>query len=75
MATLPTGGTVMTTDENMQENEANIPFPEGIQGMRCESDGKLYVLNEILNFYQRKLSLLTQEQAFLLAHHVFDYDA
>ena len=75
MATLPTGGTVMTTDENMQENEANIPFPEGIQGMRCESDGKLYVLNEILNFYQRKLSLLTQEQAFLLAHHVFEYDA
>ena len=60
----------MANDSEMPGNNTNIPFPEGIQGMRCEADGKIYVINEILNFYQRKLSDLSIEQAFLLSHHV-----
>ena len=47
------------------------PFPEGVHAMKCESDGKLYVINEILNFYQRKLSNLTAEAVKLCAHHLF----
>ena len=64
----------MPNDSEMPGNNTNIPFPEGIQGMRCEADGKIYVINEILNFYQRKLSDLSVNQAFLLSHHVFDYE-
>ena len=51
------------------------PFPDGIHAMKCESDGKLYVINEILNFYQRKLSNLDAQATKLCAHHLFELEA
>ena len=47
------------------------PIPEGIDILKSESSGKLYVVNELLNYYQRKLCILNRLQAFNLAHHVF----
>lgn len=56
----------------MAGNVIENPFPEGINGLKCATNGKLYVINEILNFYQRKLSILTIDQALLLSHHLFE---
>ena len=58
----------------MANNEINESFPEGILGMKCEGNGSLYVINEVLNYYQRKLSDLTIQQAMLLPHHMFDLE-
>ena len=46
-------------------------IPEGIDILKSESSGKLYVINELLNFYQRKLCILGKLQARNLAHHKF----
>ena len=47
------------------------PPPEGIDILRSDTSGKLYVVNELLNFYQRKLCILDRMQAVKLAHHKF----
>ena len=47
------------------------PPPEGIDVLRSDTSGKLYVVNELLNFYQRKLCILDRTQAVQLAHHKF----
>ena len=46
------------------------PLPEGIDILKGD-DGKIYVINEILNFYQCKLKVLKKPEALALAH-VFD---
>ena len=46
------------------------PLPEGINFLKGD-DGKIYVINEILNFYQCKLKVLKKTEALALAH-VFD---
>ena len=38
----------------MQENGNNNQPPEGIDILINEADGKIYVINEVLNYYQRK---------------------
>ena len=58
----------------MQENGNNNQPPEGIDILKSEADGKIYVINEVLNYYQRKLRVLTKEQVLSLAHHVFDIE-
>ena len=47
------------------------PPPDGIDILKSNTSGKLYVVNELLNFYQRKLCLMTKTQAVNLAHHKF----
>ena len=47
------------------------PPPDGIDILKSNASGKLYVVNELLNFYQRKLCLMTKTQAVNLAHHKF----
>ena len=46
------------------------PLPEGIDFLKGD-DGRIYVINEILNFYQCKLKVLKKPEALALAH-VFD---
>ena len=71
----------MTLPENtpiaaMHGNEDNIPLPEGLQGLviKSETDGKLYVINEVINYYQRKISGLTIDQVNILPHHMFEIE-
>ena len=58
----------------MQENGNNNQPPEGIDILINEADGKIYVINEVLNYYQRKLRVLTKQQVISLAHHVFNVE-
>ena len=68
-----TMGTLDTTNEIMESEQPQISsLPEGIICM--ESDGKMYVINEVLNFYQRKISNLHKDAAKALAHHLFELD-
>ena len=46
--------------------------PLGITILKDENDGKTYVINEILNYYQCKLKVFTKDQAVSLSHHLFD---
>ena len=48
------------------------PPPEGITFLKCDTTGDIYVVNEVLNFYQRKLRVLGKTVAVNLAHHIFD---
>ena len=63
---------VAVNEPAMTEITGDIPLPEGIQVMK--SDGKIYVIDEILNFYQRKLSNSTVEEVKALGHHVFQLE-
>ena len=47
-------------------------LPEGINILKSEVNGKIYVINEILNYYQVKLKVLMKIPTLALAHHVFD---
>ena len=47
------------------------PLPEGIDILKSENSGKLFVVNELLTYYQRKLCLMSNLQALNLAHHAF----
>ena len=60
--------------EALATNQVNVPFPDGISGMYCQAEDKVYVINEVLNYYQRKLSNLSMEHVLLLPHHMFDLD-
>ena len=51
---------------------AQESLPEGINLLKSDANGKIYVINEVLNFYQCKLKVLDRNQALSLAHHVFD---
>ena len=48
------------------------PPPEGISFLKCDTTGDIYVVNEVLNFYQRKLRIMEKTVAVNLAHHIFD---
>ena len=63
---------VAVNEPAMTEITGDIPLPEGIQVMK--SDGKIYVIDEILNFYQRKLCNSTVEEVKALGHHVFQLE-
>ena len=39
-----------------------------------KSEGKIYLICEVLNFYQRKISNLTKEAVRALAHHLFELE-
>ena len=56
----------------MAEGATHDSLPEGINIMKSEVDGKIYVINEILNYYQVKLKVLMKNPTLALAHHVFD---
>ena len=49
----------------------NAP-PEGIELLRSDKDGRIYVINEVLSYYQRKLNVLGIDDAKRLAHHIFE---
>ena len=46
-----------TMAEALATNQVNVPFPDGISGMYCQAEDKVYVINEVLNYYQRKFHL------------------
>ena len=48
------------------------PVPEGLEILKSDLSGELYVINEVLNFYQRKLSVLDKAAAYNLAHNQFE---
>ena len=50
------------------------PPPEGISILKGGLEGEMFVVNEVLNFYQRKIKLLGHNQAVNLSHHVFKHD-
>ena len=56
----------------MSGNTELGPPPDGINFLKCDSTGKIYVVNEVLNFYQRKLRILDKTVAVNLAHHIFN---
>ena len=53
-----------------RKSVANVP-PVSFDILKNDSDGKIFVINEVLNYYQRKLNVLGPSDAKLLAHHVF----
>ena len=48
------------------------PVPEGVEILKSDRSGELFVINEVLNFYQRKLSVLDKAAAYNLAHNQFE---
>ena len=56
----------------MSEITTHDPLPEGINILKSDVDGKIYVINEVLNYYQIKLKVLMKNPTLALAHHVFD---
>ena len=54
-------------------NSNNTPRqrPEGVDILRSDSNGELYIVNTVLNYYQRKLRVLGVEDAKISAHHIF----
>ena len=50
------------------------PSPEGIKLLRNENDEKVYVVNTVLNYYQRKLDHLHRQATLLLPHHLWKQD-
>ena len=58
----------------MQGNADLGSPPDGINILKCDNIGDTYVVNEVLNFYQRKLRILDKAVAVNLAHHIFEFD-
>ena len=56
----------------MAENMALNPSLEGVSILTSDADSKTYVINEVLNYYQRKLSVCSYNQMLALAHHQFE---
>ena len=52
----------------------NNPAPPGINILNCNGDDNIYIINEVLNFYQRKLRVLKVNEVRNLSHHVFEVD-
>ena len=50
------------------------PPPDGIVLLQGSRPGYTYVVNELLNYYQRKASLLNGAQMALLPHHEFSIE-
>ena len=48
------------------------PLPEGLNILKNDRSGELFVINEVLNFYQRKLAVIDKAAAFNLAHNQFE---
>ena len=48
------------------------PLPEGINILRNYCSDELFVINEVLNFYQRKLFVFDKAAALNLAHNQFE---
>ena len=57
----------------MQENDVQEPALEGINILK-DGEGNIYVVNEILSFYQRKLRVLGHQATLILSHHVFGHE-
>ena len=58
----------MAEDNNVELG----PLPEGINILRNDRSGELFVINEVLNFYQRKLFVFDKAAALNLAHNQFE---
>ena len=56
----------------MANNADNNPTTLGIDILKGDNDNKLYVINEVLNYYQRKLRVLGISAARNLSHFVFN---
>ena len=54
--------------------ENNNPLPQGVSILKCANDDKTYVVNEILNFYQRKMRVLGAGAVKKYSHHIFDHE-
>ena len=58
--------------ENTNTEPGPLTFPEGIDILKSDSTGKISVVNEVLNFYQRKLNVLNKAVVLNLAHNQFE---
>ena len=58
----------------MAGQPTNNAAPEGVDILRSDKDGRIFVINEVLNYYQRKLNVLGFTDAKMLAHHVFNHE-
>ena len=45
--------------------------PEGVDILRSDSNGEIYVVNTVLSYYQRKLRVLGIDEAKISSHHLF----
>ena len=52
-------------------NNTPLPGPEGVEILRSDSNGEIFIVNTVLNYYQRKLRVLGIEDAKISAHHLF----
>lgn len=55
----------------MTSDEANTSLPQGVNILKSANVDKTYVINEVLNFYQRKMRVLGIAPLKNLSHHVF----
>ena len=58
----------MAEDNNVELG----PLPEGINILKNDRSDELFVINEVLNFYQRKLAVINKAAVFNLAHNQFE---
>ena len=57
---------------NMASHDALTEPPEGVQILKTENGNQIFVINEVLNYYQRKCNIFTGDEALSLGHHTFD---
>ena len=50
--------------------DSNSP-PQGVNILKSANDDKTFVINEVLNFYQRKMRVLGIDSVKNLSHHIF----
>ena len=60
----------MAEDNNVELG----PLPEGINILKNDRSDELFVINEVLNFYQRKLFVFDKAAAFNLADNQFELE-
>ena len=65
---------ILATIKRMAGQPTNNAAPEGVDILRSDKDGRIFVINEVLNYYQRKLNVLGFTDAKMLAHHVFNHE-
>ena len=65
---------MLATIKTMPGQAVNNAAPEGVDIIRSDKDGHIFVINTVLNYYQRKLRVLGFTDVKMLAHHVFDHE-
>ena len=56
----------------MAHGNLNNTAPQGVDILKSETNGEIYVINDVLSYYQRKLRVLGIAEAKVLAHYLFE---